>query len=800
MGKRAASSSVASIADHCLNSDGLVAHNAFLEERARAGQGYKALRKSLEKELGLTCSEQSMRTWVTNWKSQNNGDAPDLGEELDLVGLGPHNGFLEERARAGQGYRALRKSLQNELSLTCSESTMRAWVANWKSRSLGDAPGTEASSAGSRNTGDAPDPAANSAGARLNSDGLVAHNAFLEERARAGQGYKALRKSLQNELGLTCSEQSMRTWLANRKSRSHGDAPGAGAEASSAEIPDNGDAADPAASSSARLLNLAGLDPRNAFLEERARAGQSYRALKQSLENELGVTCSDRTMRTWMTSWKSRSHGDAPGAEGTSAEIPDNGGAADPAASSSARVLNLAGLDPHNAFLEERARAGQSYRALKQSLENELGVTCSDRTMRTWLSHWESQDKDVVVCENVASFSSAQSTRLEEWASQGDCAATMREKFQRECEATCSPSTMRAWLDLWRKRQRVKSEWDEYVEKRFSLGYMPIPKSAPVKDGLSPLLFWICYASWTFCACGRTRPNRRPVSLSRPSVPSVAISCSSNQNNRGHCGKRIDHILYQGQGGPEQLLDTDEVYVCPRRSDWPVYDAQRNCFLKCPEECSPDAVSMLDLTAEEAASLQIVNLFCDYKKQFGERGAAPVYNVKKLSVVRAEWKEEPVWHGLTTDRAKAAYLWLREENPVYRRFLAMHEDHLREVETGVCTKHYIPTAKLLLQLDGVETAARPVLYPHHAFGDSDLKSRLCGVHLKPNQVPNMRQSFLRKALSPCAAYNQDPLLIFLIHDIAVARSASFNIGLNLTKQKCFMPIGEAPKRGSNFQW
>ena len=155
-----------------------------------------------------------------------------------------------------------------------------------------------------------------------------------------------------------------------------------------------------------------------------------------------------------------------------------------------------------------------------------------------------------------------------------------------------------------------------------------------------------------------------------------------------------------------------------------------------------------------------------------------MFNVKKLSVVRAEWKERPVWHGLTTDRAKAAYLWLREENPVYRRFLAMHEEHLREVETGVCTKHYIPTAKLLLHMDGVEAAARPVLYPHHAYGDSDLKSRLCGVHLRPNQVPNMKQSFLRKALSPCVAYNHDALLIFLIHDIAVARRASFSIGLN----------------------
>ena len=206
--------------------------------------------------------------------------------------------------------------------------------------------------------------------------------------------------------------------------------------------------------------------------------------------------------------------------------------------------------------------------------------------MRTWMTSWNGQDKDVDVCENVASFSNAQSTRLEEWASKGDSEAIMREKLQRECGATCSPSTMRSWLNLWSKRQRVKSEWAEYVEKRFSLGCSrPIPKAAPVRDGLSPLLFWIC-------TCGRTRPNRRLLSLSQPSVASVAVSCSSGQNNRGHCGKRIDDILYQVHGGPEQLLDTDEVYVCPRRSDWPVYEAQRERFLKCPAECSPEAVSM----------------------------------------------------------------------------------------------------------------------------------------------------------------------------------------------------------------
>ena len=92
---------------------------------------------------------------------------------------------------------------------------------------------------------------------------------------------------------------------------------------------------------------------------------------------------------TWIASWKSRSHGDAPGAEASSAEIPNNGGAADPA-SSSARVLNLAGLDPRNAFLEERARAGQGYKALRKNLENELGLTCSEQSMRTGLTNQKS--------------------------------------------------------------------------------------------------------------------------------------------------------------------------------------------------------------------------------------------------------------------------------------------------------------------------------------------------------------------------------------------------------------------------
>ena len=52
---------------------------------------------------------------------------------------------------------------------------------------------------------------------------------------------------------------------------------------------------------------------------------------------------------------------------------------------------------------------------------------------------------------------------------------------------------------------------------------------------------------------------------------------------------------------------------------------------------------------------------------------------------------------------------------------------------------WFQTAQLLLNEDGIEVAARPVLYPHHSFGDSDMLKRLRGVHLESDQLPNMKQ-------------------------------------------------------------
>ena len=83
----------------------------------------------------------------------------------------------------------------------------------------------------------------------------------------------------------------------------------------------------------------------------------------------------------------------------------------------------------------------------------------------------------------------------------------------------------------------------------------------------------------------------------------------------------------------------------------------------------------------------------------------------------------------------------------------------------------------MLDYDGIEVAARPILYPHPAFGDSDMRSRLVGSHVAQSQNPSTKASVLRKCLSRCVAYNHDVLWLFLLHDIIMARNSVSMISL-----------------------
>ena len=71
-----------------------------------------------------------------------------------------------------------------------------------------------------------------------------------------------------------------------------------------------------------------------------------------------------------------------------------------------------------------------------------------------------------------------------------------------------------------------------------------------------------------------------------------------------------------------------------------------------------------------------------------------------------------------------------------------------------------------MKMPGVEAAARPLLYPHSAFVDTDLRDRLRALGLSTSkQHLSIRDSFLHKALSRCRACSEDFMLAFLLYDI-----------------------------------
>ena len=176
---------------------------------------------------------------------------------------------------------------------------------------------------------------------------------------------------------------------------------------------------------------------------------------------------------------------------------------------------------------------------------------------------------------------------------------------------------------------------------------------------------------------------------------------------------------------------------------------------------------MLDLPEDDRRCLAPLQLFCDFKAMRGQSGKAAVANLKKLSVIRAEWSATTVRASVQSPMAKAAFQFLLAHNEAYAAYVREHD---LLVQAGFPHGRKIPTYALLMKMPGVEAAARPWLYPQTGFNDTDLRERLRELGLSGDkQQLSVRASFLRKALSRCKAYSEDFLLAFLIYDVAKAK-------------------------------
>ncbi|CAE7621665.1 Usp17lc [Symbiodinium sp. CCMP2592] len=298
----------------------------------------------------------------------------------------------------------------------------------------------------------------------------------------------------------------------------------------------------------------------------------------------------------------------------------------------------------------------------------------------------------------------------------------------------------------FKHRNNLKNNWNDESK----LYFKPF-LAAPVPRAVEPATFkaaaWAQTQAWTFCnKCGRHRPRTQ-------SQPAVAdIEC------KPACDPAAKSLLLPGEVPESRKL---MAYVTPQREDW-------NELLEALG--SQDLAKAL--TAEDLDTLVIVRLFVDYKTVRG--GKSGVTSLKKQSIVRAEWRDQPMHQVPRKPAAAAAFLWFLNNNSTYKEFVDMQEElHRTNADGNSSTWRRLSTADLLLNKPGIEIAVKPWLYPYASYGDSDISVRLKNLNLiKPTSKPSLRTSWERKTCSRCASYANDFLLQSLLYDIAMARTIS----------------------------
>jgi len=78
-------------------------------------------------------------------------------------------------------------------------------------------------------------------------------------------------------------------------------------------------------------------------------------------------------------------------------------------------------------------------------------------------------------------------------------------------------------------------------------------------------------------------------------------------------------------------MQSQEAYVCPRKTDWPVYDCITGEYVECTGDAD-SRESMLELSPSEAASLQLAEVYVDYRRERGKVSDGPTHNIKNNSV------------------------------------------------------------------------------------------------------------------------------------------------------------------------
>ena len=161
---------------------------------------------------------------------------------------------------------------------------------------------------------------------------------------------------------------------------------------------------------------------------------------------------------------------------------------------------------------------------------------------------------------------------------------------------------------------------------------------------------------------------------------------------------------------------------------------------------------MLKLDRDSCLQLQCISLFHRMAQERGKSKRGPTYNWKKLSISRGEWMAHLAEHRCSSDKAKAARLWLYENNMTDRRFYDLHRvvlvncDELSEIslDTNTGCGRAEVTWVFCTRREGKLSRARSQLY----------RSRFLGVNNTKYSFESSRRDLLNTLL--CTAWRWAP--------------------------------------------
>ncbi len=329
--------------------------------------------------------------------------------------------------------------------------------------------------------------------------------------------------------------------------------------------------------------------------------------------------------------------------------------------------------------------------------------------------------------------------------------------YESELHLTAPPKVLQV---VW-SQAACHRRWFAAAQRLAVAGGIAVP-ACGYDDGPSysePYAELLRLLSWTYCPkCGLRLADGRP---GQRSVCKNGHRCDLSPD-------LLELDLSKDDARPRGDV---QYYTSPNACHWPRYREVDGQYYMLIENASAEEQaqeSVLELSAPEAESLAPVRINCEVGIARG--GAAATVNMQKKSVIRAEYKAEPVVQSLGTARARAAYHWLMASNPTYASYTQEHLRVLAARQLSPDTPLYIGTSQLLLFSPGIEVAARPVLYARSAFGDSDHRARRLPLRrMDVRGCPSTRVSYRNKLFSRVLGDGVACKLACLLYDIALGR-------------------------------